>query len=127
MFAKPNWFCAKSLEHRVRPANWRGWLYVTGAVLIAVLPVLVFLGRHQGLEALIWLAAVAAFVAYDLWQVRRVLLGHCAVRSSAPPSDEALSPTVYQAPVADDGIYFLDQRTGQQPVNTTRFQLSLKQ
>lgn len=127
MFAKPNWFCTKSFGHRVRPANWRGWLYVTGAVVIAMLPTLVLLGRRQGLEALIWLAAVAAFVAYDLWQVRRALSGHCAVRASTPSSDEAMSATTYQASSADDGIYFLDQRTGQQPVNTTRFQLSLKQ
>ncbi len=125
MFAKPNWFRTKSFAHGVAPASWRGWLYVVGAVGAALLPAMLLLGRGQGLEAFIWLIAAAAFIGYDLWQVRRNLLGLPTCRRQAPPTPApaaAASP-----PAGDDGIYFLDQRPGAQPVNTTRFQLSLKQ
>lgn len=125
MFAKPNWFCTKECGRRVSPADWRGWLYLAGLAAIALLPLVVLLGRRQGLEALIWLMAVAAFAAYDLWHVRRVLTGRCTAQAE-PTSRDADAATSYPAATADDGIYFLDQR-GQQPVNTTRFQLSLKQ
>jgi hypothetical protein len=127
MFAKPNWFCTKTFGRRLSPVDWRGWLYVVGVAAVALLPVLILLGRRQGLEALIWLAAVGAFAFYDLWQVRRVLTGGCSPKGAETRPTEVRGPATQQPPAADDGIYFLDQCSGQQPVNTTRFQLSLKQ
>ena len=124
MFAKPNWFRTKSFNHGVSPANWRGWLYLVGIGLVAALPTLLLLGRHQGLEAFIWLAVVGVFLAYEVSQVRRHLLGHCMVTATAVP--EGPGRTGATSP-ADEGIYFLDQRDGSQQVNTARFQLSLKQ
>ena len=126
MFAKPNWFRTKTCGRGVAPATWCGWLYLAGVVSVALLPAVLLLGRRQGLEALIWLGVVAAFVAYDMWHVRRVLLGHCVARPATPPA-QTTSPTSAVPPAADDGIYFLEQRSSSQPVNTTRFQLSLKQ
>lgn len=124
MFAQPNWFRTKSFAHGVTPASWRGWLYVVGAAAAAFLPAMLLVGRHQTFEALVWLTAAAGFVGYDLWQVRRNLLGLPACSRKEPP---VAAPAAAAPPAADDGIYFLDQRPGNQPVNTTRFQLSLKQ
>jgi hypothetical protein len=126
MFAKPHWFRMKSIEHGIAPASFGGWLYVAGAVAIGLVPTLLLLARGQWVEGLIWILAVTAFATFDLWQVRRALCGvRCSLKTLATPSET--TPTTTQPPSADDGIYFLDQRSGAQPVNTTRFQLSLKQ
>ena len=126
MFAKPHWFRTKSIGSGVTPACWRGWLYVAGAVAIALLPTLLLLGRRQGLEGLIWLSVVGGFLAYEFWQVRRSLLGYCTTKPVAS-TDTAMAALTPGAPQAgDDGIYFLDQQNAG-PVNTARFQFSLKQ
>jgi hypothetical protein len=125
MFAKPNWFRAKAYAHGVAPASWQGWLYLAAVAAAVFLPTLVLIGRHQGLEALIWMAAIGALVGYDLWNVRRALT--CPVATAVDDGRAPGFASTAAAPTRpDDGIYFLD-RAGSQPVNTTRFQLSLKQ
>jgi hypothetical protein len=124
MFAKPNWFCAKAYAHGVAPATWQGWLYVAAVAAAVLLPAIVLIGRHQGLEALIWLAAIGALVGYDLWNVRRALT--CPVATAVGSNSADIASTAAATPRMDDGIYFVE-RPGSQPVNTTRFQLSLKQ
>lgn len=123
MFAKPQWFRARAYEHAVKPVCWQGWLYLASAVALALLPTLMLLGRRQGLEALVWLAVIGAFLFYELRLVRRNLLG--PVR--APAAEPVMATAVpEQATAADEGIYFLDRPAAGGPVNTARFQLSLK-
>lgn len=126
MFAKPHWFRPKAIGEGVAPATWHGWLYVVGAVSVTLIPVLLLLGRGQRLESLIWLVAIGGFLAYELWYVRRLLMRAAYPCGSAAPVTATAIPTA-KPPAADDGIYFLDDRQGSKPVNTTRFQLSLKQ
>jgi len=126
MFAKPHWFRVRSFERSVKPVCWQGWLYLSGAFAIAMLPTLLLLGRHQGLEALVWLAVVGSFLFYELWQVRRNLLGYTRTPTTGSETVVA-TPVQEREPAADDGIYFLDRQNTGGPVNTARFQLSLKQ
>ena len=126
MFAKPHWFRIKTIGHGVTPANWRGWLYVTGVVVLTALPTLLLLGRHQGLEALIWLAVIGGFLFYEFRQIRRAISG-CHTSADRAVEATVVERAAGQSQATDDGIYFLDQHGAAQRVNTARFQLSLKQ
>jgi hypothetical protein len=72
MFGKAEWFQANS-RGRIRPANWRGWLYslAWGATLIA--PSYMFAQLHRWPEAGIWLLTLALLWWLDVRPIRRAL------------------------------------------------------
>jgi hypothetical protein len=125
MFAQTHWFRLRTVKRDIAPACWQGWVYLVLWGAVTALPAMLLLIRGQGWEAATWLVVMTGVLFYEIWQVRRALVGGC---SHVASSRNIPTATMVAEPQShDDGIYFLDQQQGAKPVNTARFQLSLKQ
>lgn len=75
MLGNPQWFRAKAVGFGLVPTNWRGWAYSAAWGGTIGLPFLLMLGRHQSVEALLWLMLSLGAMGYDVWQILRVIRG----------------------------------------------------
>ena len=71
MFGKAHWFRPKTIGWGLVPITWQGWMYTTAWSGVAVIPFLVLLGRHQPLEALIWMGLMIGGLVFDVWHILR--------------------------------------------------------
>jgi len=69
MFGNPQWFRSKAIGFGLVPKSWQGWAYSVAWGSTISLPFLLLVGRHQSLEALLWLALSIAAMAHDVWQI----------------------------------------------------------
>lgn len=111
MFGNPTWFRPKVVGWGVKPVAWQGWAYAAGWIAVMLLPFVALLLRHQGIEALAWLACSGACLWYDVAQIRRALI---------PPVIARPQPTR----PANDGIWFLGEESPR--AATPNFDLRLK-
>lgn len=73
MFGNPQWFRTKAVGFGLVPTSWQGWAYSAGWGGTIGLPFLLMLGRHQSLEALLWLVLSIGAMAYDVWKIVRAI------------------------------------------------------
>ena len=83
MFGKPEWFRPKKLGWGLVPVRREGWVYAVVWALVIALPFVWLVERHQGLEAIIWLAAMISLLC---WDVRVILRAMHSRNSSDEPS-----------------------------------------
>ena len=60
-----------------------GWVYAAVWALVIALPFVMLVERHQGLEAIIWLAAAISLLT---WDVREILRSMHSDNSADEPS-----------------------------------------
>lgn len=75
MLGNPQWFRAKAVGFGLVPTSWRGWAYSAAWGGTIGLPFLLMLGRHQSLEAMLWLALSIGAMGYDVWKIMRAIRG----------------------------------------------------
>ena len=71
MFGRSSWFTFRPGSSRPSPRTWQGWAYLAAWSGVVVAPALLFAGRHQGPEMLVWLAAASSACIFDLRRLRR--------------------------------------------------------
>jgi hypothetical protein len=69
MFGNQQWFRPKTIGFGLVPTSWQGWAYSVAWGGTISLPFLLLVGRHQSLEALLWLAISIGAMAHDVWQI----------------------------------------------------------
>jgi hypothetical protein len=84
MFGNPQWFRPKAIGFGLVPKSWQGWAYSAGWGGAIGLPFLLMLGRHQSLEASLWLMLSLGAMAFDVWQIFRSLRGTKAATGTCP-------------------------------------------
>ena len=104
MFGKPQWFRPKAFGLGLVPITWQGWAYSAAWIGVIGLPFVLLVGRHQPLEASVWLGLSVGALVYEM---RQVLSGF---RVSASPSPGTSSGA---AKSDDDVLYIADSRPGQ--------------
>lgn len=90
MFGNPQWFRPKVVGFGLVPTSWQGWAYSAGWGGTIGLPFLLMLGRHQSLEALLWLVLSIGAMAFDVWQIFRIIRRPKTQTQTCPqqPADE---------------------------------------
>ena len=73
MFGNPAWFRPKALGFGLVPKGWQGWAYSAGWGSTIGLPFWLLAGRHQSLEAMLWLTLSIGAMAYDVWKILQVI------------------------------------------------------
>lgn len=90
MFGKPHWFREKQLGWGLVPIRWQGWAYTAAWAAAIGLPFILLVDRHQGLEAIVWMAASLGVL---VWDVREILKAMRAVPQEEPmyigPEDDS--------------------------------------
>lgn len=117
MFGKPNWFRPKAIGWGLVPISWQGWLYSAGWGGAIALPFLLLIGRHQPIEAAVWLMLGLGGLAYDVRQILRAIQG--------PRRTQVAAPVAAAAKLDDNVLYILDSRPGQ-PVATRNYNLQVR-
>lgn len=116
MFGKPQWFRPKAFGWGLVPIAWQGWACVAAWIGVIGLPFVVLAGRHQGLEAIVWLGLSAGALVYE---VRQVLRGFGV--SATPAADSSGGA----AKLDDNVLYIMDSRPGQR-VATRNYNLQVR-
>lgn len=99
MFGKPQWFRPQSIGVGLVPVSWQGWLYATGWTGAVAMPFLLLIGRHQPLEATLWMVLSLGAMFFDVRQIRRSILSPASVATGDKADDNVL--------------YILDSQPGQ--------------
>lgn len=73
MFGKPEWFAPKSFGWGLRPVTKEGWIYAGVWAGVLALPFLILLFADKWIEAIIWLAAMMAFLVVDVKMILRTM------------------------------------------------------
>lgn len=71
MFGRSSWFSFREGSFRPHPRTWQGWAYLAAWLGVVVAPALLFAGRQQGPELLVWLGAATAACVFDLRRLRQ--------------------------------------------------------
>jgi hypothetical protein len=104
VFGKPHWFRVKTIGWGLVPIRWQGWAYTASWIAVITLPFVLFLARHQSLEAMAWLTLAVGGLTYDVWHLVRAIRKPLAKRATNAGTT---------APRRDDGVlYILDSRAG---------------
>jgi hypothetical protein len=85
MFGNPQWFRPKAMGFGLVPKSWQGWAYSAGWGGAIGLPFLLMAGRHQSVEALLWLVLSIGAMGYDVWQIVAALRRPKAATQTCPP------------------------------------------
>ncbi len=117
MFGNPHWFRPKTLGFGLIPIRWQGWAYTAAWSSAIGLPFLVLVGRHQVLEALLWVGLSLSALTYDVRHIFRALR-HPQGAASSPPTGRPSPPD-------DKVLYILDSQAGQ-PVATRNYNLHVR-
>ncbi|MBM4091507.1 MAG: hypothetical protein FJ276_19085 [Planctomycetes bacterium] len=72
MFGKPAWFRKKPSSRGLSPVSWQGWVYMAVWMAVIAIPFVALLTHHLVIESLVWVAAAAGALVFD---VRLVLRG----------------------------------------------------
>lgn len=104
MFGQPQWFRPKSIGVGIVPVSWQGWLYTAGWTSAVAVPFLLLIGRHQPLEATVWMVVSLGALFFDVRQIRRAI---------THPSGPVLATAVPANPADDNVLYILDNQPGQ--------------
>lgn len=118
MFGQPQWFRPKSVGWGLVPITWQGWAYSglwTGAI---ALPFLLLMGRYQPVEAMTWMSLGIAALGFDVWQIRRAMLG-----GGKPTVGGSNAPT--QAAKHDENVLYILDNTPT-PVATRNYNLQMR-
>jgi hypothetical protein len=73
MFGKPDWFVPKKFGWGLTPVTWQGWVYAFGWALAIVLPFNLLMFTRGWPEAMLWMAAMIAFVVFDVKLILRAM------------------------------------------------------
>jgi hypothetical protein len=84
MFGKPQWFREKTVGWGLTPVTWQGWAYVAGWVAMIVVPAVLVVASTGVLYALVWVAAAAGLL---LWDVYQILQAKRSPKKPAPAAD----------------------------------------
>jgi hypothetical protein len=117
MFGKPQWFRPKTFGWGLVPITWQGWIYAAAWVGAVALPFLLLIGRHQPLEALVWMGLSVSALTCDVWHILRAIRGPRSGSSGAAATASAKSD--------DNVLYIMDSRPGQ-PVATRNYNLQVR-
>lgn len=69
MFGRESWFSLTPRTFDLRPRTWQGWTWLGVWLCVLIVPYLLLVARHLAPEALVWLLAAWAAMA---WEVRRI-------------------------------------------------------
>lgn len=75
MLGNPLWFRPKAMGFGLVPTSWQGWAYSAGWGGTIGLPFLLMLGRHQSVEAMLWLVLSIGAMGYDVWKIVMAIRG----------------------------------------------------
>jgi len=116
MFGKPQWFRPKAFGWGLLPITWQGWAYSAAWLGIVGLPFIVLAGRHQGLEAMVWLGLAVGALVYEMRQV---------LRGFGVPAGTTAAASGSAAKSNDNVLYITDSRPGQ-GVATRNYNLQVR-